>query len=490
MIDVSKLTIESAHDHLMKGDFTAVELTKVYLDVIAQKNPKINAYREVFADAIEQAEKADERIKASKAKTPKSDGSGSVTSLTGIPFAMKDNILIEGKIAGASSKVLENYKASYDATVTKKLKDAGAIFLGRTNMDEFAMGGSTENSAYGVTLNPIDPIRVSGGSSGGSVAAVAMDGALAALGTDTGGSVRQPASFCGMVGFKPTYGSVSRHGLIAMGSSLDQAGPITKTVADSEIIFNAIKGRDRYDSTSMDSPFGKVGDAVEKSKKEKFTIGVPRHFMQKGLDADVLENFEGVLKKLEKSGHKIVDVSLPNIDYSLAVYYILMPAEVSSNLARFDGVKYGAHADGKDLLEDYLLTRGQFFGKEVRRRIVLGTYVLSTGYYDAYYGKACVTRNLLKRDFLEAFKTVDVIVTPTSPTPAFKVGEKASDPLSMYLSDIFTVTANLVGVPAISAPCGTVLREGKELPLGFQIMAPHFCEDTLFALGKVVEQVR
>jgi aspartyl-tRNA(Asn)/glutamyl-tRNA(Gln) amidotransferase subunit A len=484
MIDVSKLTIESAHDHLIKGDFTAVELTEAYLDIIAQKNKEINAYREVFADALEQAQKADERIKSNKA-----------TLLTGIPFAIKDNILIEGRIAGACSKILENYKASYDATVIKKLRDAGAIFLGRTNMDEFAMGGSTENSAYGVTHNPSDLTRVSGGSSGGSVAAVAMNGALVALGTDTGGSVRQPSSFCGTVGFKPTYGAISRHGLIAMGSSLDQAGAVAKTVAETEIIFNALKGYDRYDSTSADSPFvktddvGKIG-AEKIVKKEKLKIGVPRHFMQEGIDADVLANFEGTLEKLKKAGHKIVEVTLPNIDYSLAVYYILMPAEVSSNMARFDGMKYGKHADGQDLLEDYLLTRGQFFGREVRRRIILGTYVLSTGYYDAYYGKARATQELLKHDFAEAFKTVDAIVTPTSPTPAFKIGEKASDPLSMYLADIFTVIANLVGLPAISVPCGTILREGKNLSLGFQIMASHFREDIIFALGKAVESVR
>ena len=286
MIDLSKLTIESAHDHLIKGDFTAVELTEAYLDNIAKKDPEINAYREVFADAIEQAKAADEMIKSGKAKL-----------LTGIPFAMKDNILIEGRIAGAASKILENYTASYDATVTKKLKDAGAVFLGRTNMDEFAMGGSTENSAYGPTLNPADTTRVSGGSSGGSIAAVAMDGALVALGTDTGGSVRQPSSFCGTVGLKPTYGAVSRYGLIAMGSSLDQAGPVAKTVTDTEIIFNIIKGKDRYDSTSADSPFEVAGGAEKIVKKEKLTIGVPRHFMQKGVDEDVLKNFEEIGKR-------------------------------------------------------------------------------------------------------------------------------------------------------------------------------------------------
>ena len=484
MIDLNTLTIESAHQHLIDGDFTAVELTQAYLDVIAKKDKEINAYREVFADALDQAKQADERIKSGK--KGKTDV---VTMLAGIPFAMKDNILIEGCIAGASSKILENYVATYDATVTRKLKDAGAIFIGRTNMDEFAMGGSTENSAYGPTRNPHDLSRVSGGSSGGSAAAVAMNGALVALGTDTGGSVRQPSSFCGTVGLKPTYGAVSRHGLIAMGSSLDQAGPIAKTVADTEIIFDVIKGKDRYDSTSTDGPFAGKDAKIKIAKKEKLTIGVPRHFMQKGIDADVAKNFDEILKKLEKAGHKIVDVSLPNIDYSLAVYYILMPAEVSSNMARFDGVKYGAHKDGKNIIEDYFVTRGEFLGKEVRRRIILGTYVLSTGYYDAYYGKARATQDLLKHDFLEAFKKVDAIVTPTSPIPSWKVGEK-SDPLSMYLCDIFTVTANIVGVPAISVPCGTVEREGKKLPLGFQIMAPHFREDTLFALGKAVENIR
>ena len=479
MIDLNTLTIESAHKHLIDGDFTAVELTETYLEVISKKDKEINAYREVFADALEQAKQADKIIKSGKA-----------TILTGIPFAMKDNILIEGRIAGASSKILENYVASYDATITRKLKEAGAIFIGRTNMDEFAMGSSTENSAYGTTKNPHDMSRVPGGSSGGSGAAVAMHGALAAMGTDTGGSVRLPASFCGVVGLKPTYGAVSRYGLIAMGSSLDQAGPIAKTVADTEIIFEVIKGHDRYDSTSTDGPFIEKDSKTKIVKKEKLTIGVPRSFMQKGIDADVAKNFDEILKKLEKAGHKIVDITIPNIDYSLAVYYILMPAEISSNLARYDGIKYGAHKDGKDLLDDYIRTRGEFLGREVRRRIILGTYVLSTGYYDAYYGKARATQDLLKQEFLEVFKKVDAIVTPTSPTPAFKIGEKTADPLSMYLGDIFTVTANIVGIPAISVPCGTAEREGKKLPLGFQIMAPHFREDTLFALGKAVENVR
>ena len=468
MIDLKTLTITKARAALDKGEYTAVELAQAYLKNIEATNGTMNAYREVYADVIAQAEAAQKLIDTKQAK-----------ALTGIPLAMKDNILIEGRIAGASSKLLENYHATYDATVTRKLKEQGAVFLGRTNMDEFAMGGSTENSAYGPSRNPHDAERVAGGSSGGSAAAVAMDGALAALGTDTGGSIRQPASFCGIVGLKPTYGAVSRHGLIAMGSSLDQAGPMTKTVEDTELIFNIIRGKDVYDSTSADGP--------KNAPKEKLVIGVPRHFMKEGLDADVLANFEETLKKLEAQGHTIKEVSLPNINYSLAVYYILMPAEVSSNMARFDGVKYGAHVGGDNLIQDYFKTRGHLLGKEVRRRIMLGTYVLSTGYYDAYYGKARATQDLLGRDFSDAFKSVDVIVTPTSPTPSFKVGEKAADPLSMYLADIFTVTANLVGVPALSVPCGTAVRDGKQLPLGFQIIAPHFREDFLFTIGRAVE---
>jgi aspartyl-tRNA(Asn)/glutamyl-tRNA(Gln) amidotransferase subunit A len=464
-IDLRSLTIESAHASLKKGDFTAVDLTKAYLDEISKKNKEVNAYLEIYNDVLEQAKAADEKFKK-----------GTTTKLTGIPFAIKDNILIQGKIASSASKILENYHATYDATVIKKLKEAGAVFIGRANMDEFAMGGSTENSAFGVTKNPLDTTRVAGGSSGGSAAAVAMDGALAALGSDTGGSIRQPASFCGLVGLKPTYGAVSRYGVMAMGSSLDQIGPFGKTVTDAETIFNVIKGQDKNDGTTISEKTYKP----ERVGKKKPVIGVPRHFLKEGIDKEVLKNFEESLDALKKKGYEVLDVELPNIAYSLPVYYVIMPAEVSSNLARFDGVKYGLHKEGKDGIDDYFETRGAGFGKEARRRILLGTYVLSSGYYDAYYNRANAVRRRLTQDFLEAFKKVDIIMTPTTPAPAFKIGEKTSDPVAMYLEDIFTVTANLTGMPAISVPCGF---SGK-LPLGLQMTARHGDEQTLFEVGK------
>ncbi len=470
-IDLKNLNIRKAHEHLMKGDFSAVELAQAYLDVIKEKNPEMNAYLEVYDDVIEQAKVADTMIAGGKA-----------TLLTGIPIALKDNILVKGKIVSASSKMLENYRATYDATAVEKLKKHGVVFLGRTNMDEFAMGSSTQNSAYGVTKNPHDTSRVPGGSSGGAAASVAMDGALAALGTDTGGSVRQPASFCGVVGLKPTYGSISRNGIIAMSSSLDQIGPITKTVEDSEILWNAIRGKDPMDGTT-------IGDDTFPKKEfgdKKPVIGVPYAFTsQGGIDADVLANFTASIEKLKSLGYEIKDVSLPNIAYSLAVYYVLMPAEVSSNLARLDGVKYGLHTDGANLTEDYFKTRAQGFGPETRRRIILGTYILSSGYYDAYYNKANLVSELLREDFRKAFESVDIILTPTTPTPAFKIGEKTSDPVQMYLADIFTVTANLVGTSALSIPSGfSKTPEGKQLPLGIQITAPRGREDLLFAVGK------
>jgi len=472
MIDLSTLTIKKAHESLKKGEYSVWDLAESYLKNIEAKNKDINAYLEVFADVKEQAELAQKKFT-----------DGTATSLTGIPFAIKDNILIEGRRAGAASKILENYVASYDATVIAKLKKEGVIFLGRANMDEFAMGGSTENSAYGVTKNPHDVSRVAGGSSGGSVAAVAMDGALVALGSDTGGSVRQPASLCGVVGLKPTYGSVSRHGMMAMAASLNQIGTIGKTVEDAEIVFNAIAGKDRYDSFSQTIP-------TFKKNEGSFKIGVPMAFMnQGGIDKDVLDNFNETLEKLKSKGIQIIDTPMPNLEYALAVYYVLMPAEVSSDMAKFDGVKFGSLVKGKNLLEDYMLTRGQLFGKEVRRRIILGTYVLSAGYYDAYYHKANQVRALIAQDFKNAFEKVDVVLTPTSPTPAFKIGEKAADPISMYLADIFTVTANLVGIPALSVPSGFSEQEGKKLPLGIQISAPHFREDLLFDFGKIVEDL-
>jgi len=476
MIDLDTLTIKKAHEYLKKGDFTVLDLAKAYLKNAEEKNGDINAYLEIFKDVEEQATAAQKRF---------ADGTADV--LTGIPFAVKDNILIEGRRVGAASKILENYIGSYDSTAISKLKEKGVIFLGRTNMDEFAMGGSTENSAYGPTKNPHDLARVAGGSSGGSAAAVAMKGALAALGSDTGGSIRQPASFCGVVGLKPTYGAVSRHGLMAMGSSLDQIGSFGQSVEDVEIIFNAMKGEDRYDSTSDDGEKS-MKKSQRKSSGEKMKIGVPMAFMkQGGIDEDVLANLDETIEKLKKDGHEVVDVEMPNLRYSLPVYYVLMPAEVSSNMSRFDGVKYGVREEGKNLMEEYTLTRGRNLGKEVRRRIILGTYVLSAGYYDAYYHKASVVRALIASDFKKAFADVDLILTPTSPTPAFKIGEKSTDPLSMYLADIFTVTANLVGVPALSVPSGWAEREGKKLPLGVQITTPHFNEETLFTMGKIIE---
>ncbi len=467
--DLTHLSIRKTHEHLLAKDFSVSELTHAFIDDALQKNKDLNAYLEIYPDIREQVETAQKKIE-----------NGNADILTGIPLAIKDNILIKGKKASAASKILKNYTATYTATAAQKLLDELVVFIGRTNMDEFAMGGSTENSAFGVTKNPHDLTRVPGGSSGGSAAAVGGGMALAALGSDTGGSIRQPASFCGCVGLKPTYGVVSRYGLMAMGSSLDVIGPITKTVEDAEIIFNVIKGHDPLDSTSLSPDMYSA-----KKKREKIVIGVPKEVLETpGMDADVKVNFEQSIKKLSSLGYDVKEISLPNIKYSLASYYILMPAEVSSNLARFDGVKYGLLKEGKDLLEDYFLTRGEGFGKEVRRRIMLGTYVLSSGYYDAYYNKASAIRRLISRDFEKVFDVVDAIITPTAPTPAFKIGEKANDPLSMYLADIFTVTANIVGVPAISIPSGEVLREEKHLPLGLQLMAPHGEESVLFSVGK------
>lgn len=465
MIDLENLTIERARKALDVKEFSAVDLASAYLAEIKNKNKELNAYLEVFDDVLEQAKIADKKI-----------AKGELSPLLGIPLAIKDVILIKGRKVSGASKILENYVASYDATVISKLKKQGAIFLGRTNTDEFAMGGSTENSAYGVTKNPHDASRVAGGSSGGSVVAVAANMALGALGSDTGGSVRLPSAFCGIVGMKPTYGRMSRYGLIAMGSSLDCIGPIAKTAEDVQIIYEAIKGNDVLDSTSLPDNF---------SPQERFlrTIGVPWDLVNAdGVDLKIKENFAESIKKLEALGYKIEDISLKNIDVALATYYIIMPAEASTNLARFDGVRYGLHKDGKNLLDDYKQTRGSGFGKEVRRRILLGTYVLSHGYYDAYYGKAQAVRASLKKEFEKAFSKVDLILTPTSPMPAWKIGEK-SDPVSVWLADVFTITANMVGVPAISVPSGFMEVEGKSLPLGIQFMAPHGEEDLLFEVG-------
>ncbi len=473
-INLKTLTISKAHDSLVKGEYSAVELADAYLSEIEKKNKDLNAYLEVFSDVREQAKEADKKLK----NTPASE----LSNLVGIPLAIKDNILIEGRRVGAASKILEGYVASYDATAIKKLKEAGAVFLGRTNMDEFAMGSSTETSAYGITRNPHDMTRVPGGSSGGSATAVAANMALAALGSDTAGSVRQPASFCGVAGFKPTYGSVSRFGLMAMGSSLDVIGPIAKNTEDAQTVFECMMGRDSLDSTSIELPT--TTDQPLTPRK----IGVPRALLE-GVDADVRSNFEQALGHYATMGCEIRDIEFSYVSYSLPAYYVIIPAEVSTNLARFDGVKFGLHKDGKNLLEDYLLTRREGFGREARRRILLGTYVLSAGYADAYYNKAVKVRRLIQNELHSTFSSgVDFIATPTSPVPAFKIGEKTTDPLQMYLMDIFTVIANMAGIPAISVPSGFVDRDGKKLPVGLQLMAAHGDDINLLEAGKRFER--
>ena len=473
MIDLAKLTVASARKALDAKEFTARALTDVYLKEIDERDGELHAYLEVWHESARaEADAADERIAA-----------GNSQPLTGIPLAIKDNILIKGRIASAASKMLSNYRASYDAAVIEKLKAQGAVFLGRANMDEFAHGSSTENSAFGPSKNPHDLSRVPGGSSGGSAAAVAGNLALAALGSDTGGSIRQPAALTGLVGLKPTYGAVSRFGLIAMGSSLDQIGPLAKTTEDAKIIFDQIRGYDARDSMSL--PEGKIRATVPSPK----VIGVPREFLKKGVDADVLERFEETLGRLKKAGYEIRDVDMPSLPYGLAVYYIIMPAEVSTNLARFDGIRYGHSVPADTIQEVYTLSRGQGFGPEARRRILLGTFVLSAGYADAYYRKARAVRSVIRKEFEDVLKTVDVIVTPSTPTPAFKFGEKTADPLAMYAADIFTVPVNLAGVPSASVPTGTVVRDGKALPVGFQIMGGWGNEETVFSVAAQAEQI-
>ena len=406
--------------------------------------------------------------------------------LAGVPCAIKDNILIDGTIATAGSKILENYISSYDATVISKLRKAGAQFLGKTNLDEFAMGTSTENSAFGPTRNPVDTERVPGGSSGGSAAAVAADLCVFALGSDTGGSVRQPASLCGVVGLKPTYGRVSRHGLIAMASSFDQIGPITKTVYDAALILNVISGKDIFDSTTVEQPVedftSRLNDSIKGLK-----IGVPREFFISGLSDEVGERVQSTIALLEKMGCEIVEISLPNFEYALACYYILVPSEISANLPRFDGIRYGhSTKEPKDLAETYFKSRAEGFGAEPKRRIMLGAYALSAGYYDAYYLKAQKVRALVKKDFDEAFKSVDVIVGPTAPNSAFKIGEKSNDPLSLYLEDIYTVPINLAGIPGISVPWG--LGKKSKIPIGFQIIGKSFDEGMILRVAHQLEE--
>ena len=471
-IDLKNLSIEEAHKHLKDGDFTVIELVDAYLEVIKEKNPTINAYLEIYNKDIKpQVEIAEKMFK-----------DGTATILTGIPISLKDNILFEGHIASAGSKILENYNATYDAFVVEKLQKHGVVFLGRTNMDEFAMGSSTQTSAFGVTRNPHDITRVPGGTSGGPAASVAGDMTLVALGTETCGSVRQPSAFCGVVGLKPTYGAVSRSGIIAMGSSLDQVGPMGKTVNDVEILFNAITGYDNKDSTSIPDE-----SRTFDKKPIRKRIAIPREFLNgEGIESEILKNFEESCEKLKKAGYELVDVNLPSIKYSLAVYYIIMPAEVSSNLARYDGIKYGLKVDGDKLYDVYAKSRGKGFGQEVRRRLLLGTYILSHGYYDAYYNTAVKVRQIIKDELNEMFKDFDAFITPTAPTLPFKIGEKMDDPIAMYLSDIFSAPANLADLSSIAIPSGYT-TEG--LPFSIQITAPYLREDILFTIGKDFEKL-
>lgn len=465
-----KQSLKQLHSDLLSGAVTVEALVEDAKKIIADKDGDIHALLGLYSDTLinDQIGKAKEMLE-----------SGTATMLTGIPIVLKDNIVVRGEKATAASKILENYTATYDATVVRKLKDSGAILLGRANMDEFAMGGSTENSAFGVTKNPHDTTRVAGGSSGGSAAVVAYGGVPVALGSDTGGSIRQPASFCGIVGLKPTYGSISRYGLMAMGSSLDQIGPFGNSVEDVEEVFAIIRGEDDLDSTSA--------KVVPPSPERKKKIGVPRSFIEReGVDPEVLADFNASIEKLKSAGYEIVDIDIEHLEKSLSVYYVVVFAEISSNMARYDGVRYGLSVQEESVVRGYFKTRTEGFGDEVRRRILLGTYVLSSGYYDAYYNKANIVRDMLREEFGRVFEKVDAIALPTSPIPAFKIGEKHSDPLAMYLADIFTVPVNIVGVPAISIPSG---KTAGGLPLSLQLIAPHFGESTLFAIGKDFEKV-
>jgi aspartyl-tRNA(Asn)/glutamyl-tRNA(Gln) amidotransferase subunit A len=476
-MNLAGLTIRKINESLKNKKFSASELCQAYLKRIKEKDKKISAFLTVSDDlALSQAKEVDALIKNNE----------KIPLLAGVPSAVKDVILLEGIRCTAASKILENYIAPYDATVIKKLKKQKAVFLGKTNLDEFAMGSSTENSAFGPTHNPRDLERVPGGSSGGSAAAVAADMAVYALGSDTGGSVRLPASFCGAVGLKPTYGAVSRYGLIAFASSLDQIGPIAKTVDDCRIIFDIIKGKDPLDSTSVESP--RIENC--KLKIENLRIGIPKEYFVKGIDKDVERAIKKAIKKYEEMGAKIEEISLPHTEYALPAYYIINPSEASANLARYDGIKYGFAANSKlqnpnfKLIDVYLNSRGQGFGPEVRRRIMLGTYALSAGYYEAYYLRAQKIRTLVKKDFEKAFERVDAILGPVSPVLPFKIGEKIADPLSMYLVDVYTVSINLVGLPALSLPAGKV----GELPVGLQIIGKPFEEEKILNIGEYFER--
>ncbi len=470
-----KLPLTSQLELLEKGEVSSVSLTRSLLERIKTEDEKIKAFITLTEkEALSAAEEADRR-RAEGERRP----------LLGLPLAIKDNICTKRILTTCASKILANFRPPFDATVVERLKEAGAVILGKTNLDEFAMGSSTENSAFFPTRNPWATDRVPGGSSGGSAAAVAAGFCAGALGSDTGGSIRQPASFCGVVGLKPTYGRVSRYGLVAFASSLDQIGPITRTVKDAALLLQYIAGKDPRDSTSAPE---KVPNYLETLNMELkgAKVGIPKEYLGEGLDEEVRHKINEALSVFKDLGLEVKEITLPHTPYAVAAYYLIAPAEASSNLARYDGVKYGIRVEGKDLIDMYKKTRSQGFGPEVKRRIMIGTYALSAGYYDAYYKKASQVRTLIARDFAEAFKEVDFIVGPVAPTPAFKLGERVDDPLKMYLSDIYTISVNLAGIVGLSLPCG-FSEEG--LPIGLQIMGPHFSEEKVLALGHQFEEV-
>jgi aspartyl-tRNA(Asn)/glutamyl-tRNA(Gln) amidotransferase subunit A len=475
-MNINQLTVESTQRAIAARQFTAAQVVEEFYKKIKAEDGEINAYLTLCEDrAARQANRVDELAAKGDILPP----------LAGVPVAVKDVMVTKGVRSTAGSKVLQDFIPPYDCTAVERLEAAGAIVLGKANCDEFAMGSSNENSAYGPVRNPRDKSRVPGGSSGGSAAAVAAGMAVAALGSDTGGSIRQPASFCGVVGLMPTYGRVSRYGLIAFASSLDHIGPLTKTVKDAAILLRTIAGRDSLDSTSADVPVADYAAEIEKPVKG-LKLGVPKEYFAEGLDSEVRAAVEAAIQQLGKEGCEIMPISLPHTGYAIPAYYIIATAEASANLARYDGVRYGHRsAKPRTLAEMYRKSRDESFGAEVKRRIMLGTYALSSGYYDAYYLKAQKVRTLLARDFEDAFRQVDAIVTPTAPTAAFKLGEKTADPLAMYLADIYTVTADLAGVPGISVPCG---QTKAGLPIGLQILGRHFDESTILRLGYAVER--
>ena len=469
------LTLHELGEKLRKREVSSVEVTESVFDRIAATDECIHSYLALCREsALREARQADQRLK----------NGGDSSPLLGIPIALKDILLTQGLQTTCASKILANFIPPYDSTAVEKLKSSGVVIVGKTNMDEFAMGSSTENSAFSVTRNPWKLDRVPGGSSGGSAAAVAADQCIAALGTDTGGSIRQPAACCGIVGLKPTYGRVSRYGVIAFASSLDQVGPMTKDVTDCALMLEAIAGKDPCDSTSVDVPVPAYASRLN-GGVNGLRVGMPNEYFISGMQSEVEKAVKDGLRVLEKNGAQVVEVSLPHSEYAVAVYYIIATAEASSNLARYDGMKYGYRARAKDLTETYMKTRQEGFGPEVKRRIMLGTYALSAGYYDAYYLKAQKVRALIKQDFEAAFKKCDVIITPTAPTTAFKIGEKTEDPLQMYLSDIFTISVNLAGLPGLSLPCGF---DGAGLPIGMQIIGKHFDETTMLKIAYAYEQ--